>query len=438
MLNRWRVMWMVSAVMLLMVGSAVAQTPTDDATDLLIYSTTIRGNKSLWLYDPYHETNKPLLPDIEVINFDLAADRKLAFVADHEGSAEVYVLDDVFAKHPPINISQSPFTSDYVLGWSPDGQYLAFESRQEGLTSLIYVWDGKEIINITPSDMSAERYSWPSWSPAGQQMVFKSLLSDKSERLHHWNEEMVVNIIPDDINQPILFRTLKWSQDGRLAFSIGSDDLPTEIYLWDGNTTVNVSQNPTFSDDCPAWNNDGRLSFISGKALKYDIVIWDGTSFKNGVPDTYTFAHLGLGQACYYSYPTWTNDGRLGFTLQNEWDKHRQVYVWGGETVINISQNPAFHNATPEWHSDGRWAFYTYDTREPVVYVRDALGRTLLKTEGIYPAWSSDGNLMFCRQSRLGGWGLAVWDGHKIVELTHGDPIRATWQSGGGLGCSSG
>jgi dipeptidyl aminopeptidase/acylaminoacyl peptidase len=302
----------------------------------------------------------------------------------NEGNSEIYVLDAKSQDRLPINISKDINQNGFPIAWSPDGQYLAFESFQDEDDKLIYVWDGETAINITPNDMRDEAESY--WT--------------------------------------------FWSFDGRLAFTVGFGDSPrSEIYLWDGDATTSLSLNPTGYISFPTWSAEGKLAFqfLSAQDREYNILIWDGISFTNVAPEL----------TAYYSFPTWTNEGLLAFVTTPPEESHAQVVVWDGQTAINISQNPGLHNGSPRWRADGHWAFSTFFSSEQLLYVRDAENRTIFTTEGEYAVWSSDGNLTFCQRSNP-GWTLSIWDGHQIIEIAHGYEIRARWQSGSGVLCSSG
>jgi Tol biopolymer transport system component len=357
---------------------------------MLAYARWNSGEITLALYDPRNGVNMPLLNNIEK-QFRFSADKRLAFSANYEGDVEVYVLDTSTPDSLPVNISQNPDTTELLLGWSHDGHYLAFESYENEQDKLIYVWDGETTINITPDTINyfADRYE------------------------------------------------VAWSFDNRLAFAFAGGDY-SEIYLWDEKTTVSLSQNPTGGDYAPVWNDDGQLVFQSSRAGEADIFVWDGVSLKNGLPDKSTFVNVAPELSGFLSYPTWTSEGGVAFSSFTAQEQGAQVYVWNGQTAINISQNPFENNTTGTWSRDGRWAFPTYYF-ESKLYVRDSENRPLLSTQGQYPpSWSVSGYLMFCNYERP-EWVLSIWDGETITEVTRANEILAQWQGGSNVvWCSSG
>jgi len=290
--------------------------------DVLVYSVGNYDNGqasySLMSYNPNTGKKTTLLHDndLSVSTFSVSPDGRLAYSSRREGNAEIYVGDNLSPNSPDINITQSPDLYEYPLAWSPDGHYLAFTSRPiDGADkSGIYVWDGANITAITPTDMR---------------------------------------------EFPRTYSEISWSFDGRLAFtefhdSTNKNYTPSEIYVWDGSLTTSLSQNPSGEDGSPAWNTDGELAFLSEREGVYDIFVWDGVSFKDGMPDVDTFTNIAPEQTGYYSHPVWTNLNQLAFNSQSLQDNHVQVYVWDGNTTTNFSQNPNLHNGTGRWYVDGR------------------------------------------------------------------------------------
>ncbi len=202
---------------------------------------------------------------------------------------------------------------------------------------------------------------------------------------------------------------------------------------------MNISQNPTGEDKKPVWSNDGRRAFLSNRNNIDDIFIWDGKSFKNGVPDTSTFTNIAKNPISNNSLVTWTNNGDVAFSGQISDDKNIQTYVWNGQNVTNISQNPDLYDGFPTWSKNGRWAFSKFWwSPKHSIYVQDADNHTIFTTNGEYPpAWSADGNLAFCVYSSK-GWQLSVWDGKIITKVAEGGDISAQWFSGSSVFCSSG
>jgi Tol biopolymer transport system component len=360
--------------------------------DLLIYKTGLYTEpQPLTLYDPRAKTHTPLFDGIAVGAFSFSATGMLAFAAQPEGDSEVYIWDVHAPDNPPINISRNSERQDYPLSWSPDGRYLAFEA-DDGQRDFVFVWDSK-----SPDLSSVEIL--------------------ETDTVHGFDAA--------------------WSPRGQLAISVAYiyDD-HDEIYLWDQNTTMNLSQSPDRDERRPMWSVDGRLAFLSRlDADHYDILVWDGTTFKNGLPDKETFLNVASGLPLQWSNPTWTTDGLLAFEGYGDGNAMTQIYLWNGEASLDISRIPDQHNGLAEWAADGRWAFVNFFSAEQFLYVRDADNNTLLKVQAQYrPAWSLNGLLMYC----VWGWTLSVWDGQHIDEIVQANDIQAQWQGGDHVTCSFG
>jgi TolB protein len=93
--------------------------------------------------------------------------RKLAFVSQRDGNAEIYVMSADGSEQQ--NLTRQP-ASDSHPSWSPNGRKLAFVSRRDG-NSEIYVMnaDGSGLRNLTRTP-SADRD--PAWSPDGRAIAF--------------------------------------------------------------------------------------------------------------------------------------------------------------------------------------------------------------------------------------------------------------------------
>jgi Tol biopolymer transport system component len=437
-----KIMVIVSTLMILLARFIVSA--QESSSDLLAYTS---NPQSLMLYDVDSRISIPVLTDVKPISlsFSLSKDGRLAYSLIENGLIEISIFDNRLVDHQVQNIIQIPTTQQlsYPLSWSPDGRYLAFGSPHEGDSSEIYLLDthaaNQQAINIT--QMPATREIPSNWSPDGRYLAFASF-QDNKPLLYVWNGETSINITPEDMPDTADSYRITWGNDGELAFNVSfgysSYDVPDEIYLWNGNKTVSLSQNQMGEDRWAVWSADGHIAFLSHRDDIYNIFGWDGESFKDGLPDIQPLFDDPSEFIGYYSLPGWTPDGLLTFTSQTAADTHAQIYVWDGETATNISQNPTLHNGHPVWSDDGRWAFTTYFSSQQQLYVRDADNNQLLMTDGQYnPAWSPIGNLAFCVRNEV-GWTISVWDGIEVIEITQGYNISADWSNGNSIFCSSG
>jgi hypothetical protein len=365
-----------------------------DQDDYLIYLVAENtGQQQLIFYDPTKDIHVPILSGWDIEEISLSVKNRLAFSSLHEGNSEIYILDYPFTDNAPVNITSDTSTEDNLFSWNPDGRYLAYESVQADRKTLS-IWDGSTV-----------------------------------SQFHYYQKQI---------------GEISWSLDGRLAFTefytfvfpYAGD--PTEIFIWDGETTTSVSQNPSGEDRSPEWSADGQLAFLSEWDGEHDIFIWDGTSKIDGKPDINSFTNVAPALTEYFSLPVWTNSNSLTFSASGPLDLSVQIYEWNGRTTTSISKNPFYHNGGQSWRSDGYWSFVTFFSGEPLLYVRDAANRTQLTTKGQYsPAWSQSGLLIFCVPADP-GWTLSMWDGAKVIEIAHGNYVIAVWRNGADVFCSSG
>lgn len=383
--------------LLIIVVGVNSCTPASNETetrDFLVYVIENYSEKRmLFFYDPINNLHQQILSGWDIKEFSLSKDYRLAFSLMKDGHSAIYILDYPFAENAPAEIALEIPAENTPISWSPDGQYLLFDSVRANSNKLS-VWDGKSVSDIYEYH---EKVGEVAWSLNGQ-VAFTD------------------------------FYTFTLPYDGDMS----------EIFIWDGETTMSASQNPFGNDRHPAWSKDGQLAFLSERNEEYDIYVWDGTSKDNGAPDIKTYNNIAPELTQYFSDPTWTNTNTIAFSAGNESGIYVQIYEWNGQYTKNISQNPLAHNGGQTWRDDGYWAFTTFFSNNQRLYIKDNRNQTVLKTNGQYqPAWSQSGLLVFC-VPEYPEWTLSIWNGKNIVKVAHGDFISAKWNNGEYVFCSSG
>jgi WD40 repeat protein len=378
-----------------------------------------------------------------------------------DGETVINITPDI----APINISQTSAESYYSrFRWSPNGRYLAFglwRGENENYNYSLYVWDGETVINITPDiapiNVSQDPYAISyklSWSPDGRYLAFTiwrgAGIYDGS--LYIWDGETATNIVPDNFPDTVREIDVDWSPDGRLAFTIEYREeedttVPSGIYVWDGNITTNLIQNPTGADWGATWNDNGQLAFMSVRDDVEGIYVWDGVSFKDGSPDSDSFIHatrgLQLPEPHQTPYPKpdpiWTDEGLLGFLVIIERPAappRTELVLWDVETQEIARQSPLPGNFRG-WRRlrNGQQVSYYSSLASglPAYYleVRDTRGRVLLSIVVGEYGWSSDGYLAFCGIGERNYINiLSIWDGEEtwVVAETSYRPVR--WRNG--------
>lgn len=390
-----RLVILILIIMILIVSTFLftdrAQDEPDYAVsdrDMLAYVTE---DDRLMLYDPRTRTETELLDNVS--NFVLSREGRIAFTGRDQTDKDIYVLDPSIPDIAPINISQNPDANNYPLAWSPDGRYLAFDAYQDRYDRSLYVWDGVNTTNITPDNGL------------------------------------------DTAN----FFYVDWSDDGRLAFTIrhgwSDADIPPEIYLWDGDTTTNLIQNPDGWDWGARWNRIGQLMFgltLDGEGGFY---VWDGMSFKDGSPDADTF--IRIAPESELNYPVWLEDGIIGFTMYTDspagYSKH--IILWDMEAEAIIEQFPISSENAWNWLAEGGQMIFSEHLASgiPSYYldVENIEGDILFSEHVGEYAWSADGYLAYCGitdegRSRL----LSIWDGEETWVVAETSYRPARWKNG--------
>ena len=358
---------------------------TENKADKLAY---ISNDNNLMLYDPNNRTEITLLEDVG--SFLMSPDGRVAFTQLDETDTELYLFDPAEPNQDPIKISRDPFWSHYPISWSPDGQYLAFGSFIDRDDVFLYIWDGETVTDITPEDKldSAEAY---------------------------W---------------------VAWSSDNRLAIMVqhgwSSRDISPEIYLWDGNTTINLSQNPDGWDWGVSWSQDGQLMFGSERDDdQYSTYIWDGVSFKDSLPDIETL--IEVAPELELESESWVDDSTLVLTIHE--DDKQDIVLWNVKDEVIVDRFTVTSNIGNAVLADGESFILSHGLASGIpsfnLSIENIEGEILFREHVGEFSWSSTGYLAYCGIENGASRVLSVWNGEEswVVANVSYKPIQ--WQNGG-------
>ncbi len=198
------------------------------ATDagLIIFSMPDGEFQHLFAYHPSYLSVTRLTSDAwDDVAPSVSPDgNKIAFASSRFGTRDVFILD--LAANSLTQMTNSP-AFERSIDWSPDGQYLVYDSYQNGYSDLIIqsvANPSEPLIQLTDGTSNNTQ---PSWSPDGSELAF---VSDRSGQNEIWlarlqsTGDLFVHCIGDAHSS---YSRPTWSPDGQyLAISQrATDDL---------------------------------------------------------------------------------------------------------------------------------------------------------------------------------------------------------------------
>ena len=213
----------------------------------------------------------------------------------------------LFAYHPqflPLTRLTNSNWDDITPALDLQGTQLAYSSKQNGYWN-IYIWNLKTNTRTQFSD-TPEYDGNPTWSPDGQWLAYETLLNG--------NLDILVRSVVDPAQPPIRLTdspaadySPAWAPNGREIAFVSTRTGEAEIWLAKLNQVsdrfTNLSNSPGSTDTHPAWSPDGRfLQWSSNRDGLDTLVLWDSQN-----PDR---APIPLGPG---SQAVWSPDGSAFF-----------------------------------------------------------------------------------------------------------------------------
>jgi len=216
---------------------------------------------------PFNESHATWSPDGEW----------LAFQTDRDGDWEIYVVRPT-CEEPSLgcndelrNLTNSPDANDMYPNWSADGQVVHMSTR-----------GGNPDIWLTPLDegdaVPLTDHPGPDWhpnlSPEGDALALRS---DRGANPEIWGIDLESGQAQNLTDSPGTDRYPGYSPDGSRILFVSNRDGDEEIYVMDagGGNQTNLTDNPA-EDRQGSWSPDGRyILFVSDRAGEGDLFLMD-------------------------------------------------------------------------------------------------------------------------------------------------------------------
>lgn len=284
------------------------------------------------------------------------------------------------------------------LAWSPDGNYIAFESSPSGDYRDFDIWlvavDGRRLRNLSSTPNLVE--ATPVWSPDSRQIAYTSAtisgigqvylftldtgetrqLTQKSASysITTWiaGDSMLATAPPDQTNH--LLRKLAFVQDGNLY----------TVYEDGSGLTRLTDQEKVEMEAIPyAWSDDGRqiAYLLDGDIYLVDLETLAQQKISSGLDALLIDWHDTLLAVLRHIPDPTSVDIQLRLSYLNVTQPQQITDLSAKISILPMGSGA---DARLAWSSDGQWLAYSVGTAGGVVNIND---NSITDHIGFHPAW---------------------------------------------------
>jgi eukaryotic-like serine/threonine-protein kinase len=350
----------------------------------------------------------------------------IAFDSNAAGNWDIYIQR--VGGQNSINLTKDSSADDYSPAFSPDGKQIAFHSDRQGGGIFLMGATGESARRLTDFGFL------PSWSPDGSQIVFSSEMFFnpyfRGDNSLLWivdvrtGEKRSIGKKEDDAIQP------QWSPHGyRIAYwSVPFSERDICTISSKGGKPVHVT-NDAALDWSPAWSPDGKFLYFSsdrgGSVNLWRVPIDEETGKTLGNPEAITTPSQMAG---YFSF---SRDGKQMVFTNIDWSSNIEKISFDPVTEKTMGQpsmvTQGTKRFTQEWPSpDNEWvAYVSWALQEDLFIVHpDGSGMRQLTDDTVKdraPRWTPDGKRILF-QSNRGTGRYEIWsiepDGSGLQQIT--------------------
>jgi Tol biopolymer transport system component len=345
--------------------------------------------------------------------------RYIAFLRRGDG---IYIVPALGGPERKVLATKDGFLDDSGLDWSPDGERLAYADRGPRRSEAIFLVAVDNPKDKHPLTASFGRWDYfPHFSPDGRTVAFVRFADTRDIFLVRVAGGEPKRLTFDDA----IIYGLDWTPDGA-SIIFFSDRVGGIVRPWkvsaSGGRPEPISMPPGEVED-PSLSRDGhRLAYTrresNSNIWRYGVPQTNGQS----TPPTKLIASAG-----YNSEPQFSPDGkRVAFVSSRSGNGEIWISDSDGSNSRQLTFSHVPIDAYPHWSPEGREiAFLASPEGYDAIYVVSSEGGhprrlTLEGSEAAAPSWSRDGKWIYFGSNQTGSW--QVWkvppEGGQAVQVT--------------------